>query len=525
MRAHRHRALLADAVAQHLHGVGGGVDGDGEGDGAEALAGPGGLVGGLGAVQLDDHRGAHDRVRELRVGHLAGGEGDLAESGGGLQAGLDVRVDEGAEQRVRAGVVAEEAVDGAGEVGGHLVVGLGPLVGADAVAGDQQVLRGGAHLAAVEGERERQVGEHAPVVVGRLDDHRVDAGLLGEDLGLAGVGLQPVAEGGGAGVVDDPDLGAGGQGLGDALTGALGGERDQIRVEAGLGEHVAGDLDGERERQHRAGVRLDQDRVAGGEGGEQARVAVPRREGVAADHQADTARDRRELLGQRQRVALALRLGPLGRVGRAGLLRVRVRHGLQAAVLGVRAARLERHHERLPGGVHDRLGELHRAVRDPLQDLQADHRAGLRSRVPPRPLPGPHRGQQHVEVRVRVLHAQLDPVRGDLAADPAVGAGLAEVEAGAEQGVEGRLARGRVQAAVLPVGLGVLGVGGPVRAGADRLQRLVQGRPVPVDQLVRGEFGGHAGPTPRLFRTRCRLRVECPGPGGNLGGNRRTRLE
>ncbi len=52
-----------------------------------------------------------------------------------LQAGLDVRVDDRAEQGVGAGVVAEEAVDGAGQVGGDLVVGLGALVGADAVAG------------------------------------------------------------------------------------------------------------------------------------------------------------------------------------------------------------------------------------------------------------------------------------------------------------------------------------------------------------------------------------------------------
>ena len=160
-------------------------------------------------------------------------------------------------------------------------------VGGDAVPRDQQVLRGGAHLAAVEGQREGEVGEHAPVVVGGVDDDGVDAGLLGVDLRLAGVGLQPVAERGGARVVDDPDLGAHGQRLGDALAGALHGQRDQIRVEAGLGEHLAGHLHRQRQRQHRARMRLDQHRVAGGQGGEQARVAVPRREGVAADEQRD----------------------------------------------------------------------------------------------------------------------------------------------------------------------------------------------------------------------------------------------
>lgn len=324
------------------------------------------------------------------------------------------------------------------------------------------------------------------------------AGLLRVDLRLVGVGLQPVAEGRRARVVDDLHLGAGGERLGQALAGAFGGQRDQVGVEARLGEHLAGGPDGECQREHRARVRLDQDRVAGGQGGEQARVAVPRREGVAADDQGDAARHGPERLGEHQWVPLALGLGPRRGVRGAGLLRVGVRDRLQTAVLGVRAARLERHQIRLPGGVHHRVRELVRAVADPLEDLQADHRAHLRARVPPGPLTGPHRGQQHVHVRVRVRHAQLDAVRGDLAAHPVVGAGLAEVQPGAEQGVEGRLARARVQAAVLPVGLGVLGVRRPVRARADRLQRLVERGPVLRDQPVRDGFGGHAEPTPHL---------------------------
>ena len=80
-------------------------------------------------------------------------------------------------------------------------------------------------------------------VVGGVDDDRVDAGLLGVDLRLPGVGLQPVAERRRAGEVDDPDLGPGGQGVGEPLAGRLGGQRHQVRVEAGLGQHLAGDRD------------------------------------------------------------------------------------------------------------------------------------------------------------------------------------------------------------------------------------------------------------------------------------------
>ena len=69
----------------------------------------------------------------------------------------------------------------------------------------------------------------------------------------------------------------------------LGGQRDQVRIEARLGEHLAGDPYGQGQRQHRARMRLDQHRVAGGEGGEEARIAVPRGEGVAADQQGDAA--------------------------------------------------------------------------------------------------------------------------------------------------------------------------------------------------------------------------------------------
>lgn len=287
------------------------------------------------------------------------------------------------------------------------------------------------------------------------------AGLLRVDLGLAGVLLQPVAEGGGAGVVDDPDLGADREALGDALAGPLGGQRDQIRVEARLAQHLAGDGHREGQRKHGARVRLDQHRVAGGEGGEEAGIAVPRGERVAADEEGDAATGRDERLVQLQRVALALRLGPVGGVRGTDLLPVGVRDGLQAAVLGVRAARLERHHEGLAARVHHGVGQLVGAGTDPRQDLQTDQGPDLRSRRPPGARAGLHRRKQDVRVGVRILDAELRPVRRDLAAGPAVGAGLPQVEPGVQDGVESGLALGRTETArgtALAVGLRVLRV-------------------------------------------------------------------
>ena len=119
-----------------------------------------------------------------------------------------------------------------------------------------------------------------------------------------------------------------------------------------LGEHLADDPDGDGERQDGPRVRLDQYGVAGGEVGEEAGIRVPRRERVAPDDEPDAPRDDGELL-RIDGWPLALRLLPLGGGRVARLLLVGVRDGLERSVLGVRAARLEGHHEGLPRGVHD----------------------------------------------------------------------------------------------------------------------------------------------------------------------------
>ena len=103
-----------------------------------------------------------------------------------------------------------------------------PVVGGDAVGRQVDVLRGGAHLAGVEREREREVLAHRLEVVGRVDDDGVDAGLLGEHDRLAGVVLQPVAEGVAAGEVDQPHLGPHRQRRGQLVGRVLGGEGDQV---------------------------------------------------------------------------------------------------------------------------------------------------------------------------------------------------------------------------------------------------------------------------------------------------------
>ena len=65
-------------------------------------------------------------------------------------------------------------------------------------------------------------------------------------------------------------------------------------------------------------------------------------------------------------------MNPHRHVGVPGLLRVGVSDRLERPVLRVRAAGLERHHERLPAGVHDRVRDLEAAGVDPVDDLRGD---------------------------------------------------------------------------------------------------------------------------------------------------------
>ena len=155
-----------------------------ERDRPEALLPVGLLVGG---VDLQHRRRPDPRVGIQRRVHLAGRREHPPPPGARLDPGQDVVVDDGAEQVRRLGVVAEQPVDRCAEVGRELLDRNVPGVGGEPVPGHQQVLRGRAHLPAVEHEREGDVREHPAVVVGRVDDDRVEAGLLRVHLRLPGV--------------------------------------------------------------------------------------------------------------------------------------------------------------------------------------------------------------------------------------------------------------------------------------------------------------------------------------------------
>ena len=340
------------------------------------------------------------------------------------------------------------------QVGADLVVALGAQVGLDAAGRDDDGLGGGAHLARVERERERQVGQHGLVVVGRLDHDVVDAGELGVDLGLLAVVDQPLAEDVAAGEVDRLDRRMGDQGLGRGT--ALGhAQRDQVQVDAVLGQHGADGAHGDGGRQDRVAVRLDDDGVAGRERGEQARIGVPGREGAAADHQADATADDLVMLLHHQRRVLALGLFPV-RLGRhEALLAPGVGDRLQAAVQRVGGgAGLEGHHPALAGGGHHGMAHLEALLVDSVQDLEADAGAARSADG----LPALHRGltggNQRLDVADRIAHVERDAVGRAFLAAPAALAGLAELEVPAQVGLERGLAVGS-RGLTVDLGLGI----------------------------------------------------------------------
>ena len=410
---------------------------------------------------------------------------------GGLDARHHTVVDDRAGQLDGTRVVTGELTDRVGDALGHLGERPVPVGGLDAVPRNQHVLRGGAHLSTVEAQREAEVAAHPGEVVGGVHDDRVDAGLLGVHVGLPRVGFQPVAELCRAGEVDDFHLGPQRQRRGELLVRRLGGQLHQVRVEAGLGEHLTGVPDGDRQRQYRPRVRLDDDRVAGRERGEQARVRIPRRERVAADDERDAAGYHMEGLAHPQRLALAGRLLPPRLRGMAGLLGVRVRQRLQRAVQRVRATGLERHDERLPGGVLHRVGQFEDVLVQRVQDFQAHPGAGGRSRVAPRRQRRAGGRDQGVRGAVRVAHVQGYPERRRLGGHLPVDAGLVEREVMAEVGAEGGLPVRRGVLAVHP-GTRRLGEGGPVPALGDRGQRALERVGMLGVQLVADNGGSHA---------------------------------
>jgi hypothetical protein len=234
-------------------------------------------------------------------------------------------------------------------------------------------------------------------------------------------------------------------------------------------------------------VWLDDHRIAGGQGGEQARVGVPGREGRAADHQRRSPADHLEVLLHHQRRVLALRLLPVRLARHEAHFTVRISHRLQPAILGVRPAGLEGHAEALAGGVHHRPGDLEAGLVQPVEDLQAHAGAAVDAQL----LPGDHgrRGgsEQRLGVADRVLHAEIDAIGRAITGQPAGDAGLAEVEALGEQRMH-RLLADFAGALSVDLRTGLFRIGSPVAARGDRLERAFQRRAVSVEQGMR-HFG------------------------------------
>ena len=153
-------------------------------------------------------------------------------------------------------------------------------IGIDTVFGHKNVLSGGTHLTGVQAQGKRQVAHHGFEVIGGIDDDGVGTGLLGVDLRLRAVLFQPVTKRGVAGKVDQFHFWTPSQGHGFRL-GGIGIHKQgyDMRRQPLLFQHFLRNLDADGCRQHGTGMRLDHNRVTGHEGGKQARVGVPGREG------------------------------------------------------------------------------------------------------------------------------------------------------------------------------------------------------------------------------------------------------
>ena len=255
--------------------------------------------------------------------------------------------------------------------------------GFDAALGDVDVLRRRTHLSGVQRQRERDVAHHALEVTGRVDDDLVDPSLFCEHMRLYGIALQPRAVGAAAGEVDEAHLWVQRQRRGRPIARVVGNQGNDVRIEARLLEDFARHFHSDGQGKDRARVGLHHDRIAGGQAREQAGITVPGREGAAANHQSHAAWDDCVALFHLERLILTLGLLPVGALRDAAHLFPGVGHRFQPAVLGVRAAGLERHHEGLARGMHDCVGDLEALLVQPLQDLQRHADPRFRSGLAP----------------------------------------------------------------------------------------------------------------------------------------------
>ena len=122
------------------------------------------------------------------------------------------------------------------------------------------------------------------------------------------------------------------------------------------------------------------------------------------------------------------------------------------------------------------MGHLEAVARQPVQDLQAHARPGLRAGPTPVPHRHTRRGDELVAIGRRIGDPELGSIRRRFGnVDEPVGR-LIEDECLAEAGGEGGFTRG---GSLLTVRLGVLWVRAPVLPGVDGLQRRAQRLPMP----------------------------------------------
>ena len=229
---------------------------------------------------------------------------------------------------------------------------------------------------------------------------------------------------------------------------------------------------------------LDDHRVAGGERGEEAGVGVPGREGRAADHQRDAAADDFEALLQHRGRVLALRLLPGGLGGHVGHGFPGGGDGFERAVLGMRAAGLERHHRPLARGQHHGVRDLEAARMDARQGFEQHAHAAFG----PRGLPGGLGRQRGGDQRGTVAFGIADVERGAegraLGGDARAFAGLVQRVVLAAERERGVPALG-LRALAIDLGRRGFRKGRPMAAVGEGTQGVVEQRAMAVEQ------GGH----------------------------------
>src|SRR6185295_9107573 len=243
------------------------------------------------------------------------------------------------------------------------------------------------------------------------------------------------------------------------------------------------------------------------------RIAVPRRERAAADNEGYAARNDPESLVHPYRLVLALRLFPARLRRHAAHLVPRVGYGFEAAILRMRATRLERHDERLAGGMHDRVRDLEAGLVDPIEDLEADADPRFGAGLAPARFRGLDGGHQPVDVGLGVGDTEAHPVGRLLAADLADRRRLRQRKAPVQHRVVLRLA-GFGGALAVDLRTRRLGKRRPVTATADRFDGAVKRRAVTLEKGIRHgrdlrRFCSDYSSTQRMRRSRSTLSSRC----------------